>query len=532
MAFPAAPLPPSPHRPITASPFRTAAGRSVLWFLGLLSLFRLVYAARLGLAEDEAYYWQWSRHLDLSYYDQGPGIAYVIRLGTILFGHTHLGIRAPIVLLGALTGWFIFLTARRWLDDRAALWAVGLTSIAPLFAIGGVLATYDAPQVFFWTAALYALTRTLQDQWAGGWYVVGLLVGLGTLTKLTMLAFAPGVLLFLLLSPRHRTWLATPHPYLAFGLALLLCAPMVVWNAQHEWLGLIHLRAVGNRSGDPRSPRGLGDFFGGHALTLSPLLFLAELFALCWWNFRCLRRSADGSPEAARFLFAFSVPLLALCLFQALRSKQEINWPAPAHVTGLMAVGAWFAAVWQAREAGKGRAGIVGAVGLALLLTLIVLFPGLLSAAGITVSASVAEKLNQTYGWPKLAARAQAARETLEREDRPVFVTSINYRVNSVLAFYLADQPETKTLYLRSRRDQYQFWTEPRALVGQSAVLVIEGGNDEAVALARRIFGSVEPFGAPVVITRAGFLGTIKTWYVYLCRDFQGYDPEAWAVGY
>jgi dolichol-phosphate mannosyltransferase len=129
----------------------------VALFLLLLSVFRLIYASYLGLAEDEAYYWQWSRHPDLAYFDQGPGIAWVIRAGTSVLGHTPLGVRLIVVLLSTLSAWFTFLTARHWLGERAALWSVGLVSVAPLLAAGSVLATYDAPQVFCWTLALVSV---------------------------------------------------------------------------------------------------------------------------------------------------------------------------------------------------------------------------------------------------------------------------------------------------------------------------------------------------------------------------------------
>lgn len=45
--------------------------------LGVL-LLRVAYLAWLcpfGLVEDEAQYWDWSRHLALSYYTKGPGVA-------------------------------------------------------------------------------------------------------------------------------------------------------------------------------------------------------------------------------------------------------------------------------------------------------------------------------------------------------------------------------------------------------------------------------------------------------------------------
>lgn len=502
-----------------------------LWFLAVVTVFRLWYGARLPLAEDEAYYWQWSRHLAWSYYDQGPGIAFLIRLGTLVAGPTSLGVRLGGTLLAATAGWLVFLTARRWFDDTIALVTVGLLTVAPLFAVGAVIATYDMPQVFFWAAALYALTRTVQETRAGGWYLVGALVGLGSLCKVTMLLFAPCVLVFLLLSPPHRRWLATPHPYLAFLVALALYAPVVAWNAQHEWMGYLHSASLGNRTRGAKPLRWFGDFLGGQALALSPLLFLTELRALAVPAVGRPSSSAEDRrrQEAATFVFAFAAPILVLCLLVSLRSKLEINWPVPTHVAGLMAVAAWFVAAW--RRDPRRRAGIVVAVSLAVLLTAVTFWPPLLPTLGVRLSAKQAKKLNQTYGWPEIAGYVHAARTKLEAEGKPVFVGGVNYRVNSVLAFYLPDRPQTKGLYLNSRRDQYWLWTDPDALVGQNALLAFDAPNDDAVVLARRYFASVTP-EPPLVVTRPGFRGAAKTWYVFLCRDFQGYDPLRHVAGY
>ena len=50
------------------------------WLLGIsifvLLVIRLLYAAQLGLAEDEAYYWVWSKQLDIGYFDHPPMIAW------------------------------------------------------------------------------------------------------------------------------------------------------------------------------------------------------------------------------------------------------------------------------------------------------------------------------------------------------------------------------------------------------------------------------------------------------------------------
>lgn len=513
--------------------------RVALLVLGLLTLFRLVYGANLGMAQDEMYYWQWSRHPELSYYDQGPGIAYCIKLGTSLLGVTPVGVRLTNILIGAGTGWLTYLTVWRWAGRPAALWTLLLILVAPLLAAGGVLATYDGPQVFFWAAALYALTRTLQEDRVGGWYVVGVLVGLGLLCKLTMLLFAPSVLLLLLLVPRYRRWLATPHPWLAFAIALVFFLPVLIWNATHGWMGFLHTVTLGSRRRGAAPLRWFGDFLGGQAIALGPLLFLAELYAvgrlarrLVAW----LRSGTESEPiwglsaDAARFLTAFSAPTLALCLLVSLKSKMEINWPAPTHLMGLACVAVWFAHAW-ANGKRSARGWVAASVALSVLLTLLAFFPALPTYFGARLSAKATQKLNETYGWTPIMEYVQRARTTLEREGKPVFVSGINYRSNSALAFGLPDHPQPQALYLNSRRDQYFLWTDPTKLVGQNAVFCLDDENADAVALARRYFVSVEEL-PPVVVERPGFIGPVKKWYVYLCHDFKGYDPTAHVAGY
>ena len=89
--------------------------RSCRWLAALLivgaALARLTWFAtlcELDLAPDEAHYWDWSRHLDWSYYSKGPLVAWIIRgscelLGpwsVSLTGNEMLAVRAPAVVSG------------------------------------------------------------------------------------------------------------------------------------------------------------------------------------------------------------------------------------------------------------------------------------------------------------------------------------------------------------------------------------------------------------------------------------------------
>src|ERR1700739_1982401 len=76
-----------------------------------LIVLRLVAAAWTPLTFDEAYYWMWSKHLAGGYYDHPPGVAVVIRLGTMIAGDTELGVRLVSILLALPMSFAVYRTA-------------------------------------------------------------------------------------------------------------------------------------------------------------------------------------------------------------------------------------------------------------------------------------------------------------------------------------------------------------------------------------------------------------------------------------
>ena len=81
---------------IAASLIAAAAGLHVAY---------LAVDCPLDLAPDEAHYWDWSRHLDWSYYSKGPLVAYLIRASQAIFGPSSrflLGSEMPAVRLPAV----------------------------------------------------------------------------------------------------------------------------------------------------------------------------------------------------------------------------------------------------------------------------------------------------------------------------------------------------------------------------------------------------------------------------------------------
>ena len=117
----------------------------------------------LGLAPDEAHYWEWSRRLDWSYYSKGPLIAVVIKAGTALFGTTQFGVRFPAVFFMVVTLSVLWKTLRLVAPPRIAfpVWLSGLSMI--LILQSGLVITTDSPCAACWITAVYAALRAMEQ---------------------------------------------------------------------------------------------------------------------------------------------------------------------------------------------------------------------------------------------------------------------------------------------------------------------------------------------------------------------------------
>jgi 4-amino-4-deoxy-L-arabinose transferase-like glycosyltransferase len=196
--------------------------------------------AHMDFETDEAYYWMWSRWLAPSYYDHPPMVAYLIRLGTLLFGDSLLGIRSMAILAMIAAYVLLYILAVVLFDDQrigliAALWF----SMTPLTAFFSVVMFPDTPAILFWVATCVAaalIWRTGRGEW---WYLLGLSAGLLLLSKYTALFLLFGIVAWLVVAKDMRFWLSRREPYLAALIALILFSPVLWWNAEHR-LGFVH----------------------------------------------------------------------------------------------------------------------------------------------------------------------------------------------------------------------------------------------------------------------------------------------------
>src|SRR5579863_3370351 len=83
-------------------------------------LLRLIYCSQIDLFPTEAYYWNYSRHLDFGYLDHPPMVALLIRAGTVAFGNTEFGVRIGALCCNLISALFMFRLARNLFGEASA----------------------------------------------------------------------------------------------------------------------------------------------------------------------------------------------------------------------------------------------------------------------------------------------------------------------------------------------------------------------------------------------------------------------------
>ncbi len=487
-------------RPGTAGDHYT---RATLLLLGVWTLIRLWFCTTLDLVGDEAYYWLWAQHLDLCYYSKGPGIAWAMAASTALLGDTVFGLRVLSVLAAAGTSWFTFLLARDTFSSRVGFWAVLVATLTPVFLIGSVLITIDPLSVFFWMATALVFWRAAQEERAGPWALAGALVALGMLVKFTNVALLISFLIACVWIPSWRRHLGRPRFFLLIAMALLAFVPVLVWNAQHDWITFQHLKERGSLDRPWRvSPKEFSQFLGGQFGVYFPLFFAGLLAAL-----GAARRLFPERREAVAYLLSLVLPLLAFYTVLGLNDGGQPNWTAPAFVSGTILL----AAVWVHWAERSRVARVMARTSLALAAVVV---------AGFFVLSNVrlrteADPLGRVRGWPDLAAQVEAARA----QHGAQIVMAGNYQIAALMTFYLPGRPFVFMPRAERIHNQYAFWPGLRERVEPGADAILLEKQDRYAPEVAEDFAEVIPLGRVESHWRGK---VVRSFYLYRCVDYKG----------
>jgi dolichol-phosphate mannosyltransferase len=456
--------------------FSVASSNWAFVAIAVSVLLRFFYAGRVELLPEETYYWNYSQHLDIGYLDHPPMVAWLIRLGTVVFGNCEFGVRIGALICGAIAAIFAFRLSRNLFGEAGALMAVVLMATLPFFFLAGMLMTPDAPLTAAWISAAYFLERALIGGKSRAWWGAGLCLGLGMLSKYTIALLGLSAFVFILIDARARSWLRRPEPYGAALLALAVFSPVIAWNAQHEWASF----AFQTSRRLAESPR-----FSLHLLIASVIVLLTPTGAVAAVKLLAARKSALGESDAPaeklrvrRFLrMIMLVPFAVFAMF-SLRHPVKLDWTGapwvgfvPALAFGIVsAKSGWQSVAWPPTFTAL------------LLLYAVGLFYLAFGIAGVGYSAHI-ELI--PVGWRDFGSQIHAialkAGATEQRD--PLVVGMDRYAIASELTFYAPDIPkavaETTSGHLFGQVGlMYERWFPIAGLAGRTLLLVAWNPQD------------------------------------------------------
>jgi 4-amino-4-deoxy-L-arabinose transferase-like glycosyltransferase len=497
---------------------------------------RVILAGTIGLGVDESYQVSVSRPLSLSYFEHPPLAFWIPGIVASIGGSSSaVLLRLPFILLFAGTTWMMYRLTSRLFGERAGAIAALILNITPVLSVStGGWVLPDGPLMFWMLACalcleLVLLPRSSTQRVNGApmfwWMAGGACAGLAMLSKYHGVFLLAGTGLFLLTNRRARRWLRHPGPYVGALISVLVISPVLLWNAQHDWISFRFQGARGGQHGLHVVPflQNIGGQLGyllpwiGIPLAIVLGRIVIESARTAWRDAaRARARDAsvstldDARTRAARWWLAcLAIGPIAVFTLIALGGHRGLpHWEAPGWlmVIPLLAerVDARLAR-GSSRTAQRTRAWLVGS-----------------SVAFVLVIVALATET--TLGWanrlsPSLFARSDPSLESLDWRDlrgaiapmlrdsrsdaggassaRP-FVAATNWIDAGKIAYAMNGAADV--VCLCSEPHHFAFVNDERSYLSRDAIIVERTGRKpDASVLLSKYFRSVKPIGTTVI---------------------------------
>jgi hypothetical protein len=442
-----------------------------------LVVLRLASAAVTPLTFDEAYYWTWSKHLAGGYYDHPPMVAVLIRLGTMIAGDTELGVRLVSILLALPMSFAVYRSAEILFGGRrVAATATILLNVTLMAAVGTMIVTPDAPLLVASSFVLFCLAKILETGRGAWWLAVGAAVGAALLSKYTALFFGPAILIWLIAVPKLRRWLISPWPYLGGIAAFAIFSPVILWNADHQWVSFI--KQLGRARIEDFTLRYIGELLPTQIAFATPLVFI-----LGSMGFYALWKRKAGASAARALISSMFWTITLYFVWHSLHSRVEANWFGPVYPA--FAIAAAVAAnltQWGSRTQRIVKVCLRWAAPSGILMfALLILQANTGVLSGYRRDASVR---SVGIGWRELAGKIEAVRA---REGASC-VLALDYGTTSWLTFYL---PKGTCIAQRGQRFRWVDRPEPDPALLKGKLLYVDEAREDQ-PLLKKDFARVE----------------------------------------
>ncbi|WP_422929771.1 ArnT family glycosyltransferase [Singulisphaera sp. PoT] len=477
--------------------------RYALFLLILIStLLRLLWAGAVGLGNDEAYHYLFTQHPDWSYFDHPPLLALVERLGILLAGGeaTAFSVRLGFIALFAGSTWLMARLSTQLYGEPAGFFAALALNLTAYHSVAaGTFALPDGPLLFFWLLTLDRLIAAMETpERLGPWMLVGLAWGGALLSKYHAVFLPIATFLYFLNEPSARMFLKRPGPYVAVLIGSLLFAPVIFWNAQHDWVSFVFQggRAVGELRFRPDI---LAGAVLGQMLYLFPWIWLSLVVILVQIARGLFRR--DEGVAIERFLVLQSLVPLATFMVVACTRAVLPHWT----LVGFLPLFPMLGRAWAAKPLGFSKrlrflSFLMPAIAAVVWVQCVT---GILQQGGSGTLGLLKVSRDPTldlYGWD-VVGRELRSRGLLDRPDTFVFTSSWYYSGHVGHAIRHSKTPVL--CYNSWNARSFRFWSRPDEWLGKEGILVSLNNHSAEPHCYDRYFERIELIGE-FAVERAG----------------------------
>ena len=370
----------------------------------------LAVSGAYGFHGDEMYYVVAGQHPAFGYVDQPPLTPLLSAASVAVLGVSPTAVRVLPALEMALVVVLIVLMARDLGGSRRAQVLAAITAAVSGYLGAGHLDTTTDPDLLAWAIVLWLVVRLL----AGGdrrlWLAVGLVAGVGLENKDTLPFLGTGLAVGLLIARRWDV-IGSPWAWAAIGIALLIWAPNIAWEATNGWPQLAMARAISAYAADNRA-----QVVPLLWLFTGPLLFPVSAAGLAWLL-------VSRSAAAWRPIGIAAVVALGLAIASGGKAYYAIGTASVCMGAGAILVDRWLAAGHARIKSAAFAVATVLSAALIALLTLPIL--PLATYARTSLPAEVPDTANQV-GWPQFVATVEGAVAALPAGERAKAVILTN----------------------------------------------------------------------------------------------------------
>jgi hypothetical protein len=222
----------------------------LLTIAAAVALLHIATNNRYGFHRDELQFLSDARHLDWGFVSYPPFTPFVEHISLSLFGLSLVGLRLFSVIAQALVIYFSGLMARELDGGRLAQVTTALAvALSPLPLFEGTEFQYSSFDFLWWVLIAYFTIRLLKTENPRWWLAIGVAVGIGLLTKYSIVFYIAGILAGVVLTNARR-YLLSKWFWTGIAVALLIFLPNFLWLVHHDFISYhflqhIHARDVG-----------------------------------------------------------------------------------------------------------------------------------------------------------------------------------------------------------------------------------------------------------------------------------------------